>query len=191
VDRVARSTNRIRDHSDAQKWAFELQFCRAAYRNRTDDLRITRVFSCVACRFGARPSFMFAGCCWRQSLVIDGGSGTSRGHGSVMCRPGLRRPMAVVTCGTAGWPSVSYLFRVRSPLQPGSRATRQVTMPAVLSGSDRDNPQSTTSSGTRRARSRLRRACPFKSPAKTNARKQAIPERCGSAGDMGRLVQVE
>src|SRR5262249_29111945 len=47
------------------------------------DLRITRVFSCVARRFKARPSFMFAGCCSR-SLVIDGGSGTSRGHGSVM-----------------------------------------------------------------------------------------------------------
>jgi hypothetical protein len=54
----------------------------AAYRNRTDDLRITSVFSCVARRFRARPSFMFAGCWSRESLVIDGGSGTSRGHGS-------------------------------------------------------------------------------------------------------------
>jgi len=51
----------------------------------------------------------------------------------------------------------SDLFCVRSPPRFGSRATRQVAMPAVLSASDRDNPQSTTSSGTPRARSRLRR----------------------------------
>jgi hypothetical protein len=109
----------------------------AAYRNRTDDLRITRVFSCVARRFGARLSFMFAGCCWRQSLVIDGGSGTSRGQGSVMRRPGLRWPMAVVTCGTAGWPSLvtssvgllhdlAYVRQARSrclPCYPGVAVT--------------------------------------------------------------------
>jgi hypothetical protein len=47
----------------------------------TSDLRITRVFSCVARGFKARPSFMFAGCCWWRSLAIDGGSGTSQGHG--------------------------------------------------------------------------------------------------------------
>ena len=35
-----------------------------------------------------------------------------------------------------------------SPPRPGSRASRQVAMPAVLSGSGRDNPRSTTSSGT-------------------------------------------
>jgi hypothetical protein len=35
----------------------------AAYRNRTDDLRITRVFSCVAHGSEACLSFMFAGCC--------------------------------------------------------------------------------------------------------------------------------
>ena len=51
---------------------------RAAYRNRTDDLRITRVFSCVARGFKARLSFMFAGCCWWRSLAVDGSSGTSR-----------------------------------------------------------------------------------------------------------------
>jgi hypothetical protein len=80
---------------------------------------------------------MFAGCCWRQSLVIDGGSGTSRGHGSVMRRPGLRRPMAVVTCGTAGWPSlvtssVSGLLRdsahVRQSRSRGSRCCPGVTV---------------------------------------------------------------
>jgi hypothetical protein len=41
------------------------------------------------------------------------------------------------------------------PPRPRPRASSQVAMPAVLSGSDRDNPRSTTSSGTRRAR-RLR-----------------------------------
>ena len=51
-------------------------------RNPTGELRITRVFSCVARGFKARPSFMFAGCCWPRSLAIDGSSGTSRGHGS-------------------------------------------------------------------------------------------------------------
>jgi hypothetical protein len=49
------------------------------------------------------------------------------------------------------------LFRVRSPSRAGSRASSQVAMPAVLSRSGRDNPQLTTSSGTWRARSRLRR----------------------------------
>ena len=38
---------------------------------------------------------MFAGCCWWRSLAIDGGSGTSRGHGSVMRRPGSRWDGAV------------------------------------------------------------------------------------------------
>ena len=56
--------------------------------NRTPDLRITRVFSCVARELKACPSFMFAGCCWWRSLAIDGSSGTSRGHGPVMRRPG-------------------------------------------------------------------------------------------------------
>ena len=59
------------------------------------ELRITRVFSCVARGFKARASFMFAGCCWWRSLAVDGGSGTSRGHGSVMRRPGSRWDGAV------------------------------------------------------------------------------------------------
>ena len=54
----------------------------AALGNRTPDLRITRVFSCVARGFKARAGFMFAGCCWRRSLAVDGSSGTSRGHAS-------------------------------------------------------------------------------------------------------------
>ncbi len=59
------------------------------------DIRITRVLSCIARAFKARPSFMFAGCCWWRSLAIDGRSGTSRGHGSVMRRPGSRWDGAV------------------------------------------------------------------------------------------------
>ena len=54
----------------------------AALGNRTPDLRITRAFSCVARGFKARAGFMFAGCCWRRSLAVDGSSGTSRGHAS-------------------------------------------------------------------------------------------------------------
>lgn len=43
------------------------------------DLRITRVFQCVARGLKDRASFMFVGCCWRRSLAADGGSGASRG----------------------------------------------------------------------------------------------------------------
>ncbi len=63
---------------------------RAACRNRTDDLRITRVSRCVARGFRARASFMFAGCCWRRSLAVGGSSGASRGHAPVMRSPGSR-----------------------------------------------------------------------------------------------------
>jgi hypothetical protein len=44
------------------------------------ELRITSVFSCVACRFIPDPSFMFASCCWCRLLAVDGASGTPRGH---------------------------------------------------------------------------------------------------------------
>ena len=54
------------------------------------ELRITRVFSFAARGFKARRSFMFASCCRWRSLVVDGSSRTSRGHGSVMRRPGSR-----------------------------------------------------------------------------------------------------
>jgi hypothetical protein len=53
---------------------------RTAYRNRTDDLRITSVFSCVARRFKSRATFRFAGCYWWRTLAVDGGPGASRGH---------------------------------------------------------------------------------------------------------------
>jgi hypothetical protein len=62
----------------------------AAYRNRTDDLRITRVSRCVARGFRARASFMFAGCCWLRVLAVDGSSGASRGHAPEVRRPSSR-----------------------------------------------------------------------------------------------------
>ena len=51
------------------------------------ELRITRVFPCASRGFKSRSSFMSAGCCWRRSLVVDGSSGTSRGHVPVRRRP--------------------------------------------------------------------------------------------------------
>jgi hypothetical protein len=65
------------------------------------------------------------------------------GIGSGMRGPGLRWPLAVVPRGTAGRPSD--LSRVRSPPRLGSRASSQVAMPAVLSGSTRDSPRPATS----------------------------------------------
>ena len=56
----------------------------------SSELRITRVFSFAARGFKARRSFMFAGCYRWRSLAVDGSSGTSRGYGSVMRRPGSR-----------------------------------------------------------------------------------------------------
>jgi hypothetical protein len=54
------------------------------------ELRITRVFSCVARGLKARASFMFAGDCRWLSLAVDGSSGASRGHAPVVRRPGSR-----------------------------------------------------------------------------------------------------
>jgi hypothetical protein len=68
----------------------------AAYRSRTDDLRITRVFPCAAHAFKARASLMFAGGCWCRSLAVDGTSGASRGHAPVVRRPGALWSGAVV-----------------------------------------------------------------------------------------------
>src|SRR5262245_55325405 len=79
----------------AQKRAFDLRILGAAYRNRTDDLRITSVFPCVARGFKACASFMFAGCCWWRSLVVDGCSGHLGGT-LVMRGPSARCRGAVV-----------------------------------------------------------------------------------------------
>ena len=67
---------------------------REGLRRRADDLRITRVFPCVARGFKARASFMFAGCCWWRSLAVDGYSGASRGHAPVARRPSSWRGCA-------------------------------------------------------------------------------------------------
>jgi hypothetical protein len=58
------------------------------------EIRITRVFPCVARGFKARASFMFAGCCWWRPLVVDGYSGASRGHAPVVRRPSSWRGCA-------------------------------------------------------------------------------------------------
>jgi hypothetical protein len=65
------------------------------------ELHITRVSPCVARRLKASPSFMFVGGCRWPSLAVDGSSGTPRGHGSVMRRPGARWDGAVERLWTA------------------------------------------------------------------------------------------
>ena len=77
------------------------------------DLRITRVFRCVARGSNARVSFMFAGCCWWRSLAVDGDSGAPRGHGHAVRWSGF-------SVGRRGLPlackeqdaAVSFLFDV-------------------------------------------------------------------------------
>jgi hypothetical protein len=63
-----------------------------------------------------------------------------------------RAGMRVVTDGTCGSACRATCqgdpFLIRSPHRPGSRGTRQLVVPAVLSGSGRDSPQPATSSGT-------------------------------------------
>src|SRR5215468_12517860 len=76
------------------------------------DLRITRVFSCVARGFRARASFMFAGCYWWRSLAVDGSSGASRGHArnaSARCSVERRCCCGRLLADTAGLRAVHYL----------------------------------------------------------------------------------
>jgi hypothetical protein len=94
---------------------------KSVHTNRPDlrvvhyfELRIKRVFSCVARGFKACPIFMFAGCRWCRSLAVDGGSGPSRGHRSVMCRPGSQWDGAVER------PSLDQGFRVAPGLSSAS-----------------------------------------------------------------------
>src|SRR5262249_1108868 len=111
--------SQIHDHDSHSETGSDLRTLRAAYRNRTDDLRITSVFPCVARGFKACASFMFAGCCWWRSLVVDGCSGASRGHARNAwakcsmprrCRarplPYQGLPTRAVTCMIAGPPLV-------------------------------------------------------------------------------------
>ena len=65
------------------------------------DLRITRVFSCAARAFKARPSFMFASCCWWRSLAIDGYSG----HLGGMHPPPLQASSCLIPAPCRGWPA--------------------------------------------------------------------------------------
>ena len=66
----------IRNHGTAQNKASDLEFCRAAYRNRTDDLRITR---------GPLPGRAPASCTDSTGNRIDG---TRRAW--IVRRPGPR-----------------------------------------------------------------------------------------------------
>ena len=108
VERVTRSTVPVRDNARPAKYDPNLQINRAAYRNRTDDLRITRVFACVARGFKVGASFMFAGCCWWRSLAVDGSSGASQGHAPAMRRPGSRWDGAIERPSASGCREYSY-----------------------------------------------------------------------------------
>jgi hypothetical protein len=68
---------------------------------------------------------MFAGCCWRRSLAIDGSSGASRGHAPVVCRLGARwsgaaRPSAFQAGHIQGWRGLCDRY-VLSPVAVASR----------------------------------------------------------------------
>ena len=59
------------------------------------ELPITSVFSCGARSLTACASFKFAGCWWRRSLAVDGGSGTRPGapvHSRRLAAPGRGWP---------------------------------------------------------------------------------------------------
>jgi hypothetical protein len=85
------------------------------------ELRITRVFSCVARGFKARLSFMFAGCCRWRSLAVDGSSGTSRGT-RFSTRLALS-PVAEIN---------PYIFRIMGCGPPDRARWRPAHAPTVL-----------------------------------------------------------
>jgi hypothetical protein len=66
------------------------------------ELRITRVFSCVARRPIALASFMSAGCCWCRVLAVEGSSGTSRGHASATVEGYWPKPVTSSVSGLLG-----------------------------------------------------------------------------------------
>ena len=74
-----------RDHRDAQKCASDLQRYRAAYRNRTDDLRITR---------GTIPSRTPASCTDSTDHRTDG----TRRAGTIQGPVSRPRPCITVSC---------------------------------------------------------------------------------------------
>src|SRR6185437_7185283 len=90
------------------------------------ELRITRVFSCVARGLKARADFMFGGGCRWRSLAVDGSSGASRGHAPVVRRPGSRwggaveRPYAFQAGHIPSWRGSCECCAL-SPVAVGSR----------------------------------------------------------------------
>jgi hypothetical protein len=90
------------------------------------ELRITRVFSCVARGLKARADFMFGGGCRWRSLAVDGSSGASRGHAPVVRRPGSRwggaveRPSAFQAGHIPSWRGSCECCAL-SPVAVGSR----------------------------------------------------------------------
>ena len=75
----------LRDHRDAQKRASDLQRYRAAYRNRTDDLRITR---------GSIPGRAPASCTDSTDHRTDG----TRRAGTIQGPVSRPRPCITVSC---------------------------------------------------------------------------------------------
>ena len=80
------------------------------------------VFACVAHKFTARASFMFIGCCCWQSLVVDGGPGTSRARVPVVRRPGSQRYGAVERSPVFR-PGVSQRIALQNLLEVPGRTT--------------------------------------------------------------------
>jgi hypothetical protein len=87
---------------------------------------------------------MFAGGCWWRSLAIDGGSGTSRGRGSVMRWPGSRwdgaveRPSAFQAGNIPSWRGSDECYAL-SPVAAGSRGLLLLLSPllsAAVRGTD-------------------------------------------------------
>jgi hypothetical protein len=90
--------------------------------------------------------------CWgavRISLSLKSGLGLLARLDAPMSAA-VRRGCCSCCCFAGN--SLGDLFRVRSLSRLGSRASTQVAMPAALSRSDRDDPRSAASSGTRGAR---------------------------------------
>jgi hypothetical protein len=80
------------------------------------DLRITRVFSCVARGLGGRASSRFIrGCSWRVS-VVDGGSGTPRGTRATGRLQGRRCELYGGGCNGLAVPRCDELKRCLRPV---------------------------------------------------------------------------
>ena len=128
------------------------------------EIRITRVSRCVACGFKARVSFGFTGCCWWRSLAVDGSSGASRGHASVMRRPGARCSGAVerLSVFQAGHISSCWIACWRPCLPPTVDAYRWL-LPLLSNAVERTDLSVTarTVQGMARARSGQATAWPL------------------------------